>query len=226
MLLRPTKKVKEKEPIPVDGEYFALVTGSHGKHRAFWRNLIFTDQSIATFYLEQEAFAFKRAIKESETEAKREGFDSPIAVKNNDIPKRYTIEEVYEWEVESRQESLLLYELPRFVNGFISNYEVSCGMCVPMRLHDENVDKLFYSGRFGFLGNNHMNELVIDHGASNVSHGDSMMMGIRMRPAIQAPLRKGFFSMCGDGLPGLWYINIGERIEKSVSPVFGETSGD
>lgn len=218
-------RTQEKPKIPVDGEYYAIVIGKHRKHRTFWRNLLFTDPSIATFYLEQEAFAYKRAKEIHEADAIKHEFENPIPVKDDDIPKRYTIEDVYEWEVEDRQSSLKLFELPETLTVVLSNYDISRGMTLPVKLHDEQIERMYYSGRFAFLGKSGYNELVEDHGAKNVSWGDSMLLGVRMRPAIQAPLRKHFFSMCGDGLPGLWYINIGERVEKVAIPLFTERTG-
>lgn len=217
---------QEARKIDPEGEYYAIVIGRHGKHRSFWRNIVFSDPSIAMFYLEQEAFAYNRATNLHAEEAKREEFAIPIQVKDFDIPQRYSIEETNEWELVDKAQLISLFELPPELDVMISNYSITSSMVIPMVLHCDNMEQMFYSGRFAFLGNNSHNQLVSEHGTRNVSHGDSMLLGVRMRPAIQSPLRKHFFSMCGDGLPGLWYINIGERVEKTAMPSFNEKVKD
>lgn len=208
---------REKEnvgKIEQGGEYYAIVTGKKRKNRIFWRNVLFTDVSVASFYIDQEAFAYEFAEK------KLEKTKSSLKVES-DIPERYNIQMVADWEIEDR-DNLNLFEIPRRITVCLSNYGLTSSMNLPMVAHDDNIERIFFSGRFGFLGHNENHELLGDHFKNNVSESDSQLFGIRMRPAIQAPLRKHLFSMCGDGLPGLWYVNMGERIEKHCNPMFTE----
>ena len=174
----------------LDRMYFGIHTGGMGKKRKFYENIVFEDPIVAQMFFDMEIFSL------------------PI----NTLPEKYRITEVFHWEIE--QQSLKLYNFPKTVKIMFGDSFFFNSMIVSMELKEDNFPEIFYASTWCIFASSDWRE------DEETQTNDTQVFGVRLRPGNTAPNRKNFISMRGEGLPGLWYITIGQKREVDVFPVF------
>lgn len=202
-----TKAKKNKEvrdlSIDFDKEYCCIAHTQKKGEFKLWRDIIFEKESVLHFYLEQEILCYERKNVQG------------------DLPSEYSLSRVPEWKIKETP-NLRVFRMPNEVETVIESFVMSYqGICIPMVLNDDEMTQMYYSGRFGILPNDESSTFVPGHSQNKVTDTENYaMFGLRMRPLIQSPKKKNSFSMSGSGLPGLWYISIGERKENDLMPTY------
>lgn len=181
--------------------YYVIVSKEKGSHPKIWRNIAFTDDIMAQLFFDQEAFAIPSVF----------------------MPNRYSIERIHNRRMEESKD-IVIYDYPKELNLVMNAGFDGMGISVKMKIHrGDNADTAYYTGRFFTLGFGENNEVMnmndnFDEDdcekQDRMIESQSQMFGIRLRPGCFSPERKSYISMRADGIPGLWYISIGERREK------------
>jgi len=175
-----------------DKDFYGILIGKNRRKNIFWRDIIFSDVETARFYIDQEAFAY-----------------SIDKVKNKLIPSRYSIELIGQWEISENEDKFKVFELPKKSLIYMSDSDIDNIVMIDLSLNDNNTDNIYYTGVVGFMGNVDYNKIVDDHFKDGLLKTNSLLFGIKVRPAIYDPTKRNLISMSGSGVPGLWYANFG-----------------